>query len=169
MPGHRLRDHRQPPGLPEPHRPRARSVGDLGPAAAAAGRDGAGSPVQVQGPTSAPSTLDVRLEAPDLCPRYCAQVFEVTIGPSPEWLARAARGRRRPPDQQHRRRHQLRDARARPADARLRSRTAGGPGDRRPAGAPRRADPHARRHRPRPRTGHAGDRRRASARSRSAA
>ena len=31
--------------------------------------------------------LDVRLEAPDLCPRYCAQVFEITLGPSPQWLA----------------------------------------------------------------------------------
>ena len=31
--------------------------------------------------------LDVRLEDEALCPRYCAQVFEVTIGPSPRWLA----------------------------------------------------------------------------------
>jgi phenylalanyl-tRNA synthetase beta chain len=31
--------------------------------------------------------LDVRLEAPDLCPRYCAQVFEIEVGPSPPWLA----------------------------------------------------------------------------------
>ena len=30
--------------------------------------------------------LDVVVEAPDLCPRYCAQVFEVTIGNSPDWL-----------------------------------------------------------------------------------
>ena len=30
--------------------------------------------------------LDVRLEAPDLCPRYCAQVFEIQVGPSPPWL-----------------------------------------------------------------------------------
>jgi len=30
--------------------------------------------------------LDVNIEAPDLCPRYCAQVFEVSIGPSPDWL-----------------------------------------------------------------------------------
>jgi phenylalanyl-tRNA synthetase beta chain len=30
--------------------------------------------------------VDVRLEAPDLCPRYCAQVFDVAIGPSPSWL-----------------------------------------------------------------------------------
>jgi phenylalanyl-tRNA synthetase beta chain len=31
--------------------------------------------------------LDVRIEDTDLCPRYCAQVFEVKIGPSPQWLA----------------------------------------------------------------------------------
>ncbi len=31
--------------------------------------------------------MDVRLEAPDLCPRYCAQVFEISVGPSPQWLA----------------------------------------------------------------------------------
>jgi phenylalanyl-tRNA synthetase beta chain len=32
--------------------------------------------------------LPVAIEAPDLCPRYAAQVFEVTVGPSPDWLAR---------------------------------------------------------------------------------
>ena len=37
------------------------------------------------GPSAA--LLDVRLEDEALCPRYCAQVFEVTIGPSPRWLA----------------------------------------------------------------------------------
>ena len=31
-------------------------------------------------------SLAVDLEAPDLCPRYCAQVFAVTIAPSPSWL-----------------------------------------------------------------------------------
>jgi phenylalanyl-tRNA synthetase beta chain len=36
---------------------------------------------------SGPDLVDVRLDAPDLCPRYCAQVFDVTIGPSPSWLA----------------------------------------------------------------------------------
>jgi phenylalanyl-tRNA synthetase beta chain len=30
--------------------------------------------------------LDVVVDAPDLCPRYCAQVFDVKIGPSPGWL-----------------------------------------------------------------------------------
>ena len=31
--------------------------------------------------------LDVRIDDPDLCPRYCAQVFEVRLGPSPTWLS----------------------------------------------------------------------------------
>jgi phenylalanyl-tRNA synthetase beta chain len=31
-------------------------------------------------------TLDVRIDDPDLCPRYCAQVFEVRVGASPDWL-----------------------------------------------------------------------------------
>jgi phenylalanyl-tRNA synthetase beta chain len=31
--------------------------------------------------------LDVTIADPDLCPRYCAQVFEVRIGPSPAWMA----------------------------------------------------------------------------------
>ncbi len=30
--------------------------------------------------------LEVVVEAPDLCPRYCAQVFDVKIAPSPPWL-----------------------------------------------------------------------------------
>jgi phenylalanyl-tRNA synthetase beta chain len=30
--------------------------------------------------------LDVAIDATDLCPRYCAQVFHVKIGPSPAWL-----------------------------------------------------------------------------------
>jgi phenylalanyl-tRNA synthetase beta chain len=36
------------------------------------------------GPSEA---LDVRLEDAGLCPRYCAQVFEVRPGASPDWLA----------------------------------------------------------------------------------
>jgi phenylalanyl-tRNA synthetase beta chain len=30
--------------------------------------------------------LEVVIEAPDLCPRYCAQVFQVTVAPSPAWM-----------------------------------------------------------------------------------
>src|SRR4029453_8945717 len=37
--------------------------------------------------SKAASQLEVRLEDEQLCPRYCAQVFEVSIGPSPQWLA----------------------------------------------------------------------------------
>jgi phenylalanyl-tRNA synthetase beta chain len=37
--------------------------------------------------SSGPPLLEVRLEDPVRCPRYCAQVFEVSIGPSPAWLA----------------------------------------------------------------------------------
>ena len=32
-------------------------------------------------------TVDVELADAALCPRYCAQVFDVRIGPSPAWLA----------------------------------------------------------------------------------
>jgi phenylalanyl-tRNA synthetase beta chain len=37
-------------------------------------------------PQSGANDIDVRIEAPDLCPRYCAQVFEVKVGSSPSWL-----------------------------------------------------------------------------------
>ncbi len=30
--------------------------------------------------------LDVTIEAPDLCGRFCARVLDVTVGPSPAWL-----------------------------------------------------------------------------------
>jgi phenylalanyl-tRNA synthetase beta chain len=32
------------------------------------------------------ATVQVTIEAPDLCPRYCARVFTVNVGPSPDWL-----------------------------------------------------------------------------------
>ena len=38
-------------------------------------------------PQTATKDVTVRLEAPDLCPRYAAAVADVTIGPSPAWLA----------------------------------------------------------------------------------
>ena len=48
----------------------------------------AGAPDGAAGPAlSTVERLDVHLEAPDLCPRYCAQVFAITVGPSPRWLA----------------------------------------------------------------------------------
>jgi phenylalanyl-tRNA synthetase beta chain len=38
------------------------------------------------GDSAGQGDLDVAIDAPDLCPRYCAQVFEVRIGASPSWL-----------------------------------------------------------------------------------
>src|SRR5215510_304457 len=37
------------------------------------------------GPEAA-EALDVAIESPDLCPRFCARVLDVRIGPSPAWL-----------------------------------------------------------------------------------
>jgi phenylalanyl-tRNA synthetase beta chain len=34
----------------------------------------------------ASSALSVAIEAPDLCPRFCGRVLDVTMGPSPAWL-----------------------------------------------------------------------------------
>ena len=48
-----------------------------------------GLPIPDQGSGSAIRiglARQVHLEAPDLCPRYCAQVFEVKVAPSPDWL-----------------------------------------------------------------------------------
>jgi phenylalanyl-tRNA synthetase beta chain len=53
-------------------------------------RDAPNSPIHqsTNAPIGPGPSLDVSIEAPDLCPRYCAQVFAVTIGPSPAWLQR---------------------------------------------------------------------------------
>jgi phenylalanyl-tRNA synthetase beta chain len=41
----------------------------------------------IEGRATAPDeSIDIDLEAPDLCPRYCARVFDVRVGPSPAWL-----------------------------------------------------------------------------------
>jgi phenylalanyl-tRNA synthetase beta chain len=46
---------------------------------------------------AAASNITVRVEAPDRCPRYLARVAEVTMGPSPWWLAqRLAKAGMRP-------------------------------------------------------------------------
>jgi phenylalanyl-tRNA synthetase beta chain len=37
-------------------------------------------------PSGKGDALDVTIEEPELCPRYCAQVFSVRLGESPEWL-----------------------------------------------------------------------------------
>ena len=77
----RLRDHREPARLPESRRPRARSVGHLERAAEDAG--------PAMPPRRPATSADRRRRSPTptLCPRYCAQVFDVRIGPSPAWLA----------------------------------------------------------------------------------
>jgi phenylalanyl-tRNA synthetase beta chain len=40
-------------------------------------------------PAAGPAeAVDVTIESPELCPRYCAQVFEVRVGSSPDWLVK---------------------------------------------------------------------------------
>ena len=57
----------------------------------------------------------------ELCPRYTARMVKnVKIAPSPKWMRERLRNVRRAPDQQHRGYHELRHARVRPADARVR-------------------------------------------------
>jgi len=47
------------------------------------------SPQLVEGGEAASASAKVVVEAPDLCPRYAARVVRgVTVGPSPEWMAR---------------------------------------------------------------------------------
>jgi phenylalanyl-tRNA synthetase beta chain len=46
-------------------------------------------PLEVRLSESGPSAADslqIDVEAPDLCPRFCARILEVRIGPSPEWI-----------------------------------------------------------------------------------
>ena len=80
--GARARDHAQPPRLPRRLRRRAR-----GPRRH---RRAAGAAAVGRGPGHRRGTstgVEVVVEAPDLCPRFTARVFEdVTIGPSPPWL-----------------------------------------------------------------------------------
>jgi phenylalanyl-tRNA synthetase beta chain len=48
------------------------------------------TPVKAAAPAAAPAgdvAIEVELAEATLCPRYCAQVFDVRIGPSPAWLA----------------------------------------------------------------------------------
>ena len=74
---------------------------------------GGGGPVE--------ELVGVRVESPDLCPRYTARaVKNVKIGPSPKLAARAHPRGRHAPHQQRGRHHQLRHDGIRPAHARLR-------------------------------------------------
>src|SRR6266568_3394165 len=46
-------------------------------------------PPDVSFPEAGPpasESLDVTIEAPDLCPRFCARVLDVRLGPSPAWI-----------------------------------------------------------------------------------
>jgi phenylalanyl-tRNA synthetase beta chain len=45
-----------------------------------------GAAGRVTGRVTGPSAPTVAIEAPDLCPRYCAQLFDVKVGPSPSWM-----------------------------------------------------------------------------------
>ena len=60
----------------------------------------------------------------EACPRYCGRLVRGVNAraATPEWMVRAPRAQRHPLDQRARRHHQLRDARARPAAARVRCR-----------------------------------------------
>ena len=71
-----------------------------------------------------PTTLPVALDAPDACPRYCGRLVRGVNArrATPAWMVHAPRAQRHPLDQRDRRHHQLRDARARPAAARVRRR-----------------------------------------------
>ena len=80
---HRLRDHGESPRLPEPPGDRARSLGHLERAAVGAVRE---RPIQLQ--IESGPAIPVNIDAPDLCPRYAAQLFDVTVGDSPDWLRR---------------------------------------------------------------------------------
>jgi phenylalanyl-tRNA synthetase alpha chain len=92
-------------------------------------------PDRTMPPAGQPQSLDVTIEDPELCPRYCAQVFEVrSTGTHAGVDARSARGLRRAQHQSHRRRHELRDARDGAADACLRLRESS-PGGRCASGA----------------------------------
>ena len=108
----RPRHHDEPRRLHERLRRGARGGGALRPAAAAARTR--------RSPSRAPpaaEALDVAIEAPDLCPRFCARVLDVRLGPSPAWLRDRLELVGRPLDQQRRRPDELRDARDGPADA----------------------------------------------------
>ena len=156
----RARDHPQPPRLPLGRRRRAR--GGRGPRARAPPMPGS-SPAESGAPVA--DVGQRRHRGPELCPRYTARLIRnVKIGPSPDVARRASHRLGRPADLQHRRHHQLRDVRTRPAAARLRRRPArarsGRPDRDRRAQCPRgRASRHPRRPRPRARRRHAADHR----------
>ena len=102
----------------------------------------------------------ITIEDPDLCPRYVGALAQVTVGPSPPWLARRLEAADVRPINNVVDVTNLRHARAGAPHARVRSRPARRPRDSRAPGARRRDRPHPRRRGPDPRPRHAGHRRR---------
>lgn len=41
-----------------------------------------------EGGTAASEAVSVKISASDLCPRFCARVLDVNVGPSPDWIRR---------------------------------------------------------------------------------
>ncbi len=124
--GDRSRNHREPARLPEhgrAWRARSRRMYDT-PLRWRRRCDAAQRPLDARRTTARPAASRVTIEDATLCPRYAAAVADITVGPSPAWLVRAAGRRRHPQHQQHRRHHQLRADRDGPSAARVRSRTA---------------------------------------------
>ena len=111
-----------------------------------------GSPFSVDEHEPAPLLDEVAgahvvVEAPDRCPRFVALAARVVDGRVARLDAAAADARGHAPDQQRRRRHELRDARTLPSAPRVRPRPARRPRHRRAARGRRREDDHARRRR----------------------
>ena len=79
-------------------------------------------PPIVAAPVTSAATRGVRIEDAEACPRFAARIIEGidARAPTPAWMKRAHRALRHPLDLRDRRHHQLRDARARPAAARVR-------------------------------------------------
>ncbi len=104
-------------------------------------------PDEVLSAASMANRADVVVEDPDGCPRFSVRIIEnVAVAASPDWMQRRLRADRAAPDQQPRRRHQLRGARDGPTPACIRPRPVR-------RGATRR-QPHSQRRRPaRPRRG----------------
>ena len=122
-PGHRARRRLRPRGQPQPprrHVGRGRGPRPGRPAGRAVHRCPSPPSSRRPGDAAEPASIG-RDRRPDLCGRFVARVLRgVTVGPSPRWIASAADPARHAPDQQRRRRVELRDARARPAQPRLR-------------------------------------------------
>ena len=106
-------------------------------------------PAAAHVPAADSAGYPVAVDDPRGCPVFVARTvtgFDPSA-PTPDWMARRGAAGRDAADLAGRRRHQLRDARARPADPRVRRRQAhrDRPG---PAGRRGRAADHARRRRP---------------------